>query len=193
LVLYNKEYIKNNTIKAGKNMIETRGKFITLIASFLEIYKSDHEKLDNLIRQKTGKGLMELDPDGWYSMELQDMSIEAYRNASASQNLAYTTLGRSVYPTLNSLGAIPAHLQGNPLELIKFEAEGFKMSSRGEGIVPRNFVKAEEGEVIIEAVTPGLADKLMEGVFQGILKLCKVEEPKVERLENSTYRITWKR
>jgi hypothetical protein len=94
---------------------------------------------------------------------------------------------------MNSFGVIPAHLLDNPLELIKFEADGYMMTFRGEGIVPRKFLKAIEGEVIVEAVSPPYVDKILVGVYQGCLKLCKVMEPKVERLENSTFRITWKR
>jgi len=125
-------------------------------------------------------------------------SPEAYRNASASRDLAYATIGRNIYPTLKSFGAIPVQVLENPLALVKFEADGFRMSWRGEGIVPREFLKAVEGEVIVKAVTPGSADKLMEGVYLGILGIlgilgmCKVSNPKVERLGDSTFRITWK-
>ncbi len=172
-------------------MIEIQGKFITLVCSFLEIYKTEIKKLDDQIRQKTGKGFGELDPDGWYNLELFDLAIESYRNASASKDLAYTTVGRYIYPTLKSVGAIPDHILESPLSLVKFEAEGFNMSWRGDGIIPREFLKAVEGEVVVKAITPGSADKLMEGVYLGILNMCKVSNPKVERLGDSTFRITW--
>jgi hypothetical protein len=77
------------------------------------------------------------------------------------------------------------------LDFIKFEAEGFLSNHQGKDVIPRKFIKAEEGEVVVKAPAPGYNEKLYEGVFLGILKMCGVENGKVVNVGDSTFHITW--
>ncbi|TGN11851.1 hypothetical protein [Leptospira ilyithenensis] len=172
-------------------MVELRGKFIFLTCSLMGLYKTKQEEADQIIKEKTGKGFKELDPEGWYDLEIYRAVVEKYREASISKDRAYTTLGQKIYPTIHATVGLPKHLLENPLEFLKFEAEGYKENVRGDGIIPRKFLKTVEGEVIIQAINPDIIDKTVEGVFMGIMDLCQVKNYKIEKLEDSTYRITW--
>ncbi len=172
-------------------MVQLQGKFIMLTCGLMSLYKAKQEEADQIIKERTGKGFRELDPNAWFDLEIYASVVEKYREASVSKDRAYTTLGQKIYPTINASGGVPNHLLDNPLEFLKFEAEGYRENVRGDEIVPRKFLKAVEGEVIVEAVCPGIIEKTVEGVFIGIMELCHVKNFKVEKLENSTYRITW--
>jgi hypothetical protein len=85
-----------------------------------------------------------------------------------------------IYPSIKTAGGLPPALN-RPLDLIKFEAEGFLAHHRGADVKPRKFIKAVEHDVVVEAPAPGYNSRLYEGVFLGILEMCGVMTGKVEQ------------
>ena len=86
----------------------------------------------------------------------------------------------SIYPTIAATVGLPDHLR-TPLDFLKFEAEGFIADHRGDDVIPRKFLKQEEGHVIVEAISPDYSCALIEGVYDGILQLCGVKGGQVRQ------------
>lgn len=178
-------------------MADVKGKFITLAGSLMSLYKTQLAEADKIVFTKTGRHWNELEPEGWYDTRLFHFFMEAYAKASLSGEQALVTLGRNIYPTIQRTAGLPPHLK-TPLDFIKFEAEGYLANHRGSDVIPRTFIKAVEGEVIVQAPAPGYNSKLYEGVFLGILEMCGVKTGKVVQTKSqekgdstSEFRITW--
>ena len=84
--------------------------------------------------------------------------------------------------------------------MIEDEAMVFLRNHRGPEVVPRKFVTKKEGLVIVEAVSPGYDCALLEGVFEGILKICQAQKGSVSQTKCVAkgdavcqYRIKWEK
>jgi predicted hydrocarbon binding protein len=154
-----------------------KGRWFGLAASLMSLYKEQLDQAKNELHKKVGKTLAELDPEEMYDTKIFDIFMEAYAKGSPSKEKALITLGRNVYPTIKKIGGIPEHIK-TPLDLIKFEALGF-LENHTKDVKPRKFIKAEEGNVIVEAPAPGYNCRLYEGVFFGILEMNNIKSGKV--------------
>lgn len=153
-------------------MAEVKGKFISLAGALMRVYEEKLEEADSYCRKTTGKHYNELDPEGWYPVDLLKRFIEKYTEASITGERAIVTLGAKVYPTIERTVGLPKFK--SPLEAILFEAEGFLSDHRGSDVVPRKFLRKEEGLVVVEAPAPGYDCLLYEGVYLGILEMAGV-------------------
>ncbi|TGK21440.1 hypothetical protein [Leptospira kmetyi] len=151
-------------------MAQVRGKFITLIGGLMGIYKDAREQANATLLKATGKNYNELEPEGWYECEYYINFMNEYVKASVSKQKTLITLGKQVYPTIKRTVGIPPEVK-TPLDCILFEAEGFLFSHKGVEVLPRKFIKKEEGHVIVQAPSVGYPDIFMQGVFEGILEM----------------------
>jgi len=178
-------------------MTQVKGKFITLTLGLMSPYRKAFTQADAVVLRQTGSHWNELDPEGWYDVQIFGEAMELYARASITGDKALITLGREIYPTIKQTSGLPAHLK-TPLEFILYEAEGYLANTRGEGVKPRRFIHSREGDVLVEAPAPGYNPKLFIGVFLGILEMCgvqtgKVIQTKAERNGDGTdeFHITW--
>lgn len=180
-------------------MAEIKGKFITLACSLLQTKPEARAAALQAVKSMTGKEWSELDPEGWYDTRVLGAVFDAVE-ANTSPILAWAALkviGQRVYPTIEATAGLPKDLR-TPLDFVKFEAEGFKANHRGADVVQRKLIKAEPGSVVMEAPSPGYNCAFIEGVFDGILRMCtimngKVTQTKCVRKGHSTceYHIQW--
>ncbi|MBF0104818.1 MAG: hypothetical protein HQM16_05780 [Deltaproteobacteria bacterium] len=174
-------------------MAEVKGKFITLAASLMSLYKETRVEADKPLFAATGKHWNELDPEGWYDATLFSAFMEKYAEASPTKDQAIVTLGKNVYPTIKKTAGLPAEIK-TPLDLIVFEAVGFQLNHRGSDVRKRVFIKKENGHVIVQAPAPGYSQKLYEGVFLGILEMFGIKNGQVIMTKGAPefeYEITW--
>ncbi len=175
---------------------EVRGRYITMTCTLLETKPAVKEEALRTIFTQTGRTFDKLDPDGWYPVKLYNSIFDsiATKLSAISARAACKVVGSKVYPTMKAQGLIPAHIT-SPSELLKFEADGFLASYRGQGILPRKFIKDTPHEVVVQADMPmGLPPELMTGVFEGILRMCAVRNGQVDCEDvggHPTYKITW--
>ena len=180
-------------------MAEVKGKFISLACTLLETKPEAKRAALDAVSRMTGKQFDQLDPEGWYDTAVFDAVFQAIEE-NTSPLLAWAAIrliGTRVYPTINQTVGLPKHLE-TPLDFVKFEADGFRENHRGAGMQPRRFVKAEPGDVVVEAPSPGYNCALIEGVYDGILQMCgirtgKVSQTRCVRKGDSTceYHIQW--
>jgi hypothetical protein len=161
-------------------MIEVRGKFITLVASLMSLYKDAFKEADRQLYKETGRHWNELEPEGWYDAKFYKMFGYTYRDSSPSGDNALITLGKQIYPTIKRTVGLPANLK-TPIDYLEFEAEGYLESIRGPGITtnPRTFVRKTDGYVIIQTTMTEPDCKIIEGVYMGIMKMAGVNRGKV--------------
>lgn len=176
-------------------MAKIKGKFITLTVALMTLYKEAQNEAKEILTQKFGTS--SLDPEEFYDTSIWNQIMEKYATSSPTGDRAYLTLGRKIYPTIDKTVGLPENLK-TPLDLIVFEGEGFELNHSGEGVIPRTWIKKEDGHVIVEAPAPGYNCKLYEGVFLGILEMKNVTDGKVEQKkcmhngENTCeFHITW--
>ncbi len=178
-------------------MAQVKGKFITLIGSFMGGYLNARKEVDDLLFAETGKHYNEVEPEGWYDVKWNRLFLEAYVKASPSKEFAMITYGKSIYPILKRSNLLPTNLK-TVLDFIKYEAEGFQTAHKGSDVKPRKFIKLTEGDVIVEAPAPGYNSKMYEGVYLGILEMLGVKTGKVVQTKSqekgditSEFHITW--
>jgi hypothetical protein len=174
-------------------MAQVKGKFITLAGSLMTLYPEALKFCDNILVSKTGKHWNELDQEGWYDTTVFDGFMKNYAKASPSGENAIVNLGKQVYPTIKKSGGIPGEMK-TPLDLIIFEAEGFKLNHQGADVKPRYFSKKENKHIIVQAPAPGYSQKLYEGVYLGILQMYGINTGKVVMTKGAPvfeYEITW--
>jgi len=178
-------------------MAEIRGNIIRLTGYLMGLYPEAQEKADKILFEKTGKHWKDLTVDDWVDSGMWDVFMNAYAQSSPTGNVALLTLGRSVYPTIKSEGQIPDEID-TPLKMLKFEGEGFLIYHRGNDVIPRNFTRETEGDVLVEAPSPGYNCLVIEGVFQGIVEMFGINTVKVEQTQcihkggrTCEYHITW--
>jgi hypothetical protein len=158
-------------------MAEVKGKFITSACSLLEFRPAAKVEAMQRIKSLTGKEWDQLEPEGWYDTKALSavfQAIEKHQGKLMSW-AAIKIIGRRVFPTIEKTSGLPTHLK-TPLDLIKWEGDSFLDNTRGTGVVPRKYLKTEPGHVVVEALSPGYNCILVEGVFEGILELCKIKD-----------------
>ncbi|KUO78785.1 MAG: hypothetical protein APF81_26385 [Desulfosporosinus sp. BRH_c37] len=171
-------------------MAEVKGKFITLAGSLMAFYETQLKRADEELFKGTGKHWDKLDPEGWFNAKHFNSFMQSYAEGSPTKDMAIVTLGKKVYPTIKASGGIPPNLK-TPLELIKFEAEGFLANHRGTDVKPRKFLLIEDKHVILKTSAPGYNLKLNEGVYLGILEMCGIRTGKVVQQKADEFDIRW--
>jgi hypothetical protein len=163
-------------------IIEVRGKFITLAGSLMSLYPEQREKADAALFAKTGKHWNELDPQGFYDTAVFNVFLDAYCDSSITGEGALITLGKKYFPTIKKLGGIPKDID-NELDLIIFSTHSFADDHKGPGIRPIKVIKAEEGNVILDIPDCGYDCRLGEGVYLGILGMYGIDNGTVEQVK----------
>ncbi|MEW6139381.1 MAG: hypothetical protein AB1733_14205 [Thermodesulfobacteriota bacterium] len=180
-------------------MAEVRGKFITLACDLIKTKPEARQAAISSVVNLTGKDPYSLDPEGWYDTGVFEAVFKAIeQNSKGIMGWAsIKVIGQLVYPTIKATVGLPEHLR-TPLDFVKFEADGFLHNHRGPDIVPRRFIKTDQGDVVVEAPSPGYSCILIEGVYEGILQMCgvadgRVKQTKCVRRGDSTceYHLTW--
>ena len=180
-------------------MAESKGMFIILACSLLKTKPQAQAAAAVAVKKLTGKSLAELDPDGWYNTRVIESVLQSIQRNSPAllADAAIRFIGHEIYPAVRELGGIPEHLN-TPMELLRFEAEGFIQNHRGENVRPRQFIEEKNGKVVIEANSPGYNCLLAEGVYTGILDMCGVRNGRVMQTkcrqkghQHCEYTITW--
>jgi predicted hydrocarbon binding protein len=102
-----------------------------------------------------------------------------------------------MFPKMKAAGSLPDQLH-TPEEFLRFEAEQFLDNYRGDGAMPRKFIKVDPGHIVIEAASPGYHCSFTEGVYSGILRLCDITNGRVRQTKcvldgdaNCEYDIRW--
>ncbi|MFC4246066.1 hypothetical protein ACFOZ7_03515 [Natribaculum luteum] len=178
-------------------MAEVKGKFITMVGEKMRQGTSDNlDDANAMLESHIGLTYDELDPEGWYDTELFGKFMKMYAEGSIAGREAIRIAGKQVYPTIKYTTGLPDHVT-SVYDLILFEADGFEQNHRGSDVVPRNFLRKKEGDVIVEADAPGYDCKLFEGVYEGLFVLFD-ESGDVEHSEctkhgadRCKFRITW--
>lgn len=181
-------------------MAESKGKFIIMACTLLAHRPQSQAEAGQRVKKFTGQEWNQLDPEGWYDTQVFDAVLraaEAHEGAIIGQAVC-REMGRDVYPTIGKTVGFPPHLK-TPLDWLQFEGEGFLKNHRGPGVVPRKFTQVEPGHIIVEALMPGYGCVFIEGVFEGILQMCGVNDYKVRQSHCTKmgdqvcqYDITWK-
>ena len=163
-------------------MAEVKGKFIMLACDLIKSKPVAREAAIAAVNRMTGRDPSALDPEGWYDTSVFDAVFSAVEDNHKGIMgwAAIVVIGQLVYPTIKATAGLP-DFHDDPVEFIKFEAEGFLANHRGAEVVPRKFIKAEQGHVIVEAPSPGYNCALIEGVFDGILKMCHIHDAVVKQ------------
>ncbi len=181
-------------------MAEIKGKFITRSCSLLQTKPSVKENVLNVVKKMTGKDFHELEPEGWYNTDIMKEIFESIKKNTTKiiYKSALLLIGKSVYPAIKKSVGLPDDIK-TPLDLIKFESKGFIRNHRGPGVIPRKILGEKDGEVIIEAPSPGYDCLLTEGVFLGILEMFEVSDIYVHQRkcikngdDTCEYHIKWK-
>jgi hypothetical protein len=169
-------------------MIRIKGKFIKL-AGFL-MMPFEVARANEYLVSAVGVPSSKLVGEEWYDTEVFNRFMDICAEDSIMEDRLYYLVGTRVYPTIKGSAGLPAELV-TPLDYIKFEAEGYLLNHKGEGVVPRKFIHVKEGDVLIEASMPGYKTDFMRGVFVGILSMCDINSGKTEYLGDDKFHITW--
>lgn len=175
-------------------MVKVHGKYITICARLMTLYKDAQKKADQELFRKIGKHYEELEPEGWYDIELIDLFMNAYKKASPTGRTAMVTMGRQIFPLIKRTVGLPDFK--TPLDAFKYESQTFLMDHKDDEystVIPRKILKAEKGHVIIEAPSPGYDPLLFKGVYVGILEMLGIKTGKVELIDESKsiFEIKW--
>ena len=178
-------------------MAEIRGNLIYLTGNLMGLYPDVQKNADNVLFQKSGKHWFDLTIDDWVDAAMWDLLMNAYAEGSITGQRALITLGRSIYPAIQKAGQIPPEID-SPIKMLEFEGEGFKLYHRGSDVVPRDFLKLTDHDVVVKAISPGYNCKVIEGVFYGIVEMFGFKDIKVEQIKcvkkddpTCEYHITW--
>jgi predicted hydrocarbon binding protein len=154
-------------------MAEIKGKFINLAYNFLRTRPAAQQAATSAVQRLTGTPAGELDPEQFYDTKVLDEVFQAVLNSEQGirAKAALKTIGQEVYYEIKWTAGLPDNLQ-DPVDYVKFEAEGFLANHRGTGVIPRKFVKSEPGHCVVEAPSPGYNCIWIEGVYEGILRMC---------------------
>jgi len=178
-------------------MAEIRGNLINLTGRLMSLYPDAQEKADNILFEKLGKHWNEVTIDDWIDAKIWDVFMQSYIEGSPTGEMALITLGKNIYPAIKNAGQIPPEID-NPLKMLEFEGEGFKMYHKGADVKPRNFLRLDDHDVLVDAPSPGYNCKVIEGVFQGIVEMFDIQNVKVTQTkcvkkgdDTCEYHITW--
>lgn len=154
-------------------MAQIKAKFIQLACDFLSSNPDAQKAAIAEVEGRVGRSYKSLDPEEFYDTYILD-SVFKEIDKHESEFMARVrkkVIGQEVYSTIKYTVGIPEHIK-TPLDHVKFEAEGFLLNHRGADVKPRRILQAEDHKVLIEAVSPGYDCTLIEGVFEGILRMC---------------------
>lgn len=165
-----------------------KGKFIKLTGLLMR--PDEVKRADEYLINAEGVPHTKLVDEDWYDTNVFNRFKDICAEDSLLKERLYYFVGTRVYPTIKRSAGLPPELV-TPLDFIKFEAEGYLLNHRGEGIVSRKFIHAKDGDVLVEASTPGYKPDFMRGVFAGILAICDVKTGNVEYLGDDKFHITW--
>jgi hypothetical protein len=180
-------------------MAEIRGKFIINACDLIKTKPEARQEAIKRVQDLTGKSPYELDPEGWYDTKVVQAVFSSILDHTDEIMgwAAIKVIGQLAYPTIKNTVGLPPELK-TPLDIIKFDAQGFLSNHRGPDLVPRKFIQEQDQDIIIEAPSPGYDCGVMEGVYEGILHVCGVGDGRVRQTQcvkkgDSTcvYRITW--
>jgi len=174
-------------------MADIKGKFITLCGELMSVYKDKLKEADDVLFKKTGLHYNELDPEDFYDTKILRMFMDKYAEGSITKEKALITLWTGVYPLIKRTVGFPDYVK-TPLDLLKYEMDGYLANHRGSDIKPRKLVEAVDGKVVICAPAPGYSQKFYEGVYLGILKMFGVKNRNVVMTKGAPdfeYTITW--
>ncbi len=181
-------------------MATSKGKFIMMAYSLLELDPEAEAEAAQTIKRLTGKSCDHLDPEGWYDTNVIGTIFQIAEKHYGSI-MAWSTIkvmGRRVFPTIAKTGGFPKDLR-TPLDWVKWEGKTFLADHRGSDVVPRKFLVTEPGHVVVEAISPGYTCVLVEGVYEGILGMCNIKSYTVKQTRCvkkgdpvCEYDITWK-
>ena len=165
-------------------MAQIKGKMVNMIINYISSRPDIQELAREGVKSLTGKLPAELEPEGWYDTQVLNSIMETIRANTdrVSADIMIQVAGMEIYYVIKETGEIPSGLN-TALDWIKFEAEGFLAHHKGPDVVPRKFIKAEDGHVIVEAPTPGYDCTLIEGCFMGILRMNKQYDGKVTQTQ----------
>ncbi len=161
-------------------MTEVKGKFITLAASLMSVYKDKLEQANKQLYQGIGKHWDELDPEGWYDVKYYKIIMKAYTEASPSKENALITLGKQIYPTIKKTVGFPSNLN-SPIDYFEFENKSYQENLRGPDIKPRKIIKKNIGYVVIQTKMFEQDCKVLEGVYLGIMNMSGVMNGEVHQ------------
>ena len=165
-------------------MAEVKGKFIIMAAAMMANHIMELAEADDALHAATGKHWCDMKREEWYDTSIFDIFIRSYAKSMPDHDRAIVDLGKRVYATIEETTGLPENIKKSPLDFIRFEGEGFLMNHRGDGVVPRKYIVAESGHVIVEAKAPGYPSRLYEGVYRGILEMCAVRNALVTQTKS---------
>jgi hypothetical protein len=163
-------------------MAESKGKFIIMACSLLELNPEAQKEALHTVKRLTGKDCNQLAPEGWYDTNVIE-SIFQVAEKHYGSIMAWSTIkimGRRVYPTIAKTVGFPKELR-TPLDWVKWEGKSFLADHRGSDVVPRKFLRTDPGHVVVEAISPGYNCILIEGVYEGILNMCNITSCSVKQ------------
>jgi len=171
-------------------MAEIKGKFITLTGILMSGKPEILGKANAELESEIGLNHLELDPEEFYDTKYWDMFMKIYSQTFTDPVKAIIDLGKRVYPTIKRTVGLPEHLK-TPLDFVKYEAEGFWANHSGEDVIPRKILNESDSHITMYSPAPGYDETLYIGVWLGILEMCEIFTGQVEKIGESTYKITW--
>lgn len=181
-------------------MAKIKGKFITMACFLLESKPEVKEEAKQRIKEMTGKEWNQLEPEGWFDVSVLEAVFKSVEKHHGSiMGWAWIkTMGKRVYPTIDETVGLPKDLK-TPLDWLRWEGNSFLDDHQGDDVVPRKFLVTDPGHVVVEAVSPGYNCAFIDGVYEGILDICKIKNYKVVQTRClrkgdpvCEYDITWK-
>lgn len=181
-------------------MTETKGKFITMTCSLLQLNPEARVEVEKFIKNHTGKAWNQLEPEGWYDTTIVKsiFQITEKHYGTLMAKSIIKVVGRRAISIITKTTGFPKNLS-TPLDWLKWEGESFQNDHRGSGVLTHRFITTEPGHVVIEATPPGYDCLLIEGVYEGILNMCDVKTYTVKQIRCVKdgdpfchYDITWK-
>jgi hypothetical protein len=153
-------------------MADIRGKFVDMATKFISSQPDIQEKAKQEVKRLTGKLPSELEPDGWYDASVLNSVFQTIRKNTDdfTANTMIQVAGMEIFYVIKESGDVPPELKSS-LDWIRFEADAFVTHHRGSDAVPRKFIKAESGHIVVEAFSPGYDCTFIEGCFMGILRM----------------------
>jgi hypothetical protein len=163
-------------------MAQIKGKFINMVVNFISSRSDIQEKARQGVKSLTGQLPSELEPEGWYDAKVINSVFETIRSNTdnVSADIMIQVAGMEIFYVIKETVDLPPGLD-TALDWFKFEAESFSADHKGPDVIPRKFIKAEEGHVVIEAPSPGYDCTLIEGCYMGILRMNKQYDGKVKQ------------
>ena len=161
---------------------EVRGNIINLTGILMNNYPEVQKMAGETLKKQSGRDWQTATFEDWFETKYWDLFIRTFAQASPGKEQALVGLGRKIYPMIKKTQGFPEGID-TPLKALQFEAQGFLLHHRGPDVKPRRFLKASEGDVVVDAQAPGYHCHVYEGVFLGILDLYGIKTAKVVQTE----------